>query len=175
MITLLDGPMGTQLLARGVPTPAPLWSAHGLIDALDVVGDVHAAYRAAGATVHTTNTFRTQRRWAGEGWAQLTLRAVEVCRRRAGGPGMTVAGSIAPIQDCYRPDLSPDDPRPEHRWMAQALAAAGCDMLLVETFPHVAEGLVAVEEAVAPLLKRRVDPASLRRREFSSALASSSV
>ena len=27
---LLDGPMGTELLARGVPTPLPGWSAHAL-------------------------------------------------------------------------------------------------------------------------------------------------
>ena len=33
--------------------------------------------------------------------------------------------------------------------MAQALAAAGVDIILVETFPHIGEALIAVEEAVA--------------------------
>ena len=60
-----------------------------------------------------------------------------------------VAGSLAPLEDCYRPDLSPRDARPEHRAMARALAAAGVDVILCETFPHVGEALVAVEEAAA--------------------------
>jgi S-methylmethionine-dependent homocysteine/selenocysteine methylase len=60
-----------------------------------------------------------------------------------------VAGCIAPIADCYRPDLSPPDPRPDHRALAEVLAAAGVDILLCETFPHVGEALIAVEEAVA--------------------------
>src|SRR5262249_21434741 len=54
-----------------------------------------------------------------------------------------------PLGDCYRPDLSPPDPRPEHREMARELAAAGVDLILCETFPHVGEALIAVEEAAA--------------------------
>jgi S-methylmethionine-dependent homocysteine/selenocysteine methylase len=53
------------------------------------------------------------------------------------------------LEDCYRPDLSPQEARPEHRELCRALAAAGVDLLLCETFPHVGEALVAVEEAVA--------------------------
>jgi S-methylmethionine-dependent homocysteine/selenocysteine methylase len=52
------------------------------------------------------------------------------------------------LEDCYRPDLSPPDPRPEHRELARCLADAGVDLLLCETFPHIGEGLIAVEEAV---------------------------
>ena len=58
-------------------------------------------------------------------------------------------GSIAPVADCYRPDLSPGSAsRPEHRELARALAAAGVDVLLCETFPAPLEAVVAVEEAV---------------------------
>jgi S-methylmethionine-dependent homocysteine/selenocysteine methylase len=59
-----------------------------------------------------------------------------------------VAGSIAPLEDCYRPDLSPQECRGEHRELAEVLADCGCDLLLCETFPHAGEALVAVEEAV---------------------------
>src|SRR6185436_19015238 len=75
-------------------------------------------------------------------------RAVAIARA-AVPAGHRVAGSLAPLEDCYRPDRSPADPRPEHREMARALAAAGVDLILCETFPHVGEALVAVEEAVA--------------------------
>jgi len=36
VIAILDGPMGTELGARGVPTPEPLWSAEGLESAPEV-------------------------------------------------------------------------------------------------------------------------------------------
>jgi S-methylmethionine-dependent homocysteine/selenocysteine methylase len=159
MVVVLDGPVGTELAARGVPTPAPAWSAAALDSAPDVVEQIHRDYAAAGAVVHTAATFRTTQRAVGSRWQELTLRAVEFARRGAGLPlpadvtgaasRPRVAGSIAPLEDCYRPDLSPADPRPEHRALARALAAAGVDLLLCETFPHVGEALIAVEEAVA--------------------------
>jgi S-methylmethionine-dependent homocysteine/selenocysteine methylase len=152
-IVVLDGPLGTELAARGIETPAPLWSAAALLDArgCDVVRAIHRDYARAGATVHTANTFRTKRRQAGAAWAELTARAVSLAREavRDAGSGHRIAGSIAPLEDCYRPDLSPAEARQEHRAMAQALARAGVDVLLCETFPHVGEALVALDEAVA--------------------------
>ncbi len=147
MWTLLDGPMGTELAARGVRTELPEWSARGLIDAPQAVAAIHRDYRDAGATVHTANTFRTKRRQVGDRWEELARLAVALARD-AIGRAERVAGSIAPLEDCYRPDSSPADPRAEHRELAAVLADAGCDVLLCETFPHVGEALVAVEEAV---------------------------
>jgi len=147
-ITILDGPMGTELAARGVPTPAPEWSAWALLHQPEVVAEIHAGYAAAGATVHTANTFRTKQRSLGASWARAAEQAVQIARA-ALPRGHRVAGSIAPLEDCYRPDLSPPNPRPEHRELARALARAGVDVLLCETFPHPDEALVAVEEAVA--------------------------
>jgi S-methylmethionine-dependent homocysteine/selenocysteine methylase len=148
VITILDGPLGTELAARGVPTPAPAWSAFALDHAPEVVAAIHRDYAAAGAAVHTATTFRTRPRQVGDGWEDLARRAVALARG-AVPPGHRVAGSLAPLEDCYRPDLSPRDPRPEHRALARVLASAGVDLLLCETFPHVGEALVAVEEAVA--------------------------
>ena len=88
-------------------------------------------------------------------WGALVDRAVALARAGAEArPGSRVAGSIAPLEDCYRPDLSPapDDPdgcRSEHRALAERLAAAGCDLLLCETFPRVDEALLAAEAALA--------------------------
>lgn len=147
-LTILDGPIGSLLSSYGVATPAPLWSAAALESAPDVVGRIHDEYATAGASVHTAGTFRTKERQAGPAWERLTRLAVDLARRSVPG-GHRVAGSLAPLEDCYRPDLSPRDPRPEHRAMARALAAAGVDLILCETFPHVGEALVAVEEAAA--------------------------
>jgi len=57
-------------------------------------------------------------------------------------------GSIAPIADCYRPDLSPPNPGPQHRELAEVLSQAGVDLILCETFPHIEEGLSAAEAAL---------------------------
>ncbi len=147
-ITILDGPLGTALADRGVATPAPLWSAAALTSHPGVVADIHRAYARAGATVHTANTFRTSRRAAGPQWRTLTRTAVALARSVLPREHR-LAGSIAPLEDCYTPARSPARPGPEHALLAAALVEAGCELLLCETFPHLGEGLAAVEAAVA--------------------------
>ncbi len=157
-LTILDGPMGTQLLARGVPTPLPGWSAHAIESHPEAIAAIHRDYARAGAAVHTANTFRARRRTFPLAWRELAARAVRLARRSV-PPGHRIAGSIAPLEDCYRPDLSPawSDPRAvreEHRELAQVLAGyddpgARCDLLLCETFPHPGEALIAAEQALA--------------------------
>lgn len=148
VVTILDGPIGTELAARGVPTPPGEWSAWAIRHAPATLAALHAEYAAAGATVHTANTFRAQPGVYGADFEGILGEAVALARGAVPSTHQ-VAGAIAPINDCYEPWRSPAQPRPAHRQMAQALAAAGVDLLLCETFPHVGEGLIAVEEAVA--------------------------
>lgn len=148
MVLVLDGPVGTELDRRGVALSLPRWSAAAIDGAPGVLAEVHRDYARAGATIHTAATFRTTQRAAGPGWERLARRAVELARASV-DPAHRVAGSIAPLEDCYRPDLSPADPRPEHRALARTLAGSSVDLLLCETFPHPGEALVALEEAVA--------------------------
>jgi S-methylmethionine-dependent homocysteine/selenocysteine methylase len=154
-LVVLDGPMGTELERRGVALPAPAWSAAALDVAPEVVAAVHRDYVAAGATVHTACTFRTKRRSVGPRWEELARRAVRIAREAVGeGPPVAtrdrrrVAGSIAPLEDCYRRDLSPGAAsRAEHRELTRVLADEGVDVLLCETHPEPTEAVVAVEEA----------------------------
>jgi S-methylmethionine-dependent homocysteine/selenocysteine methylase len=146
-VIVLDGPMGTELAARGVSTHGRAWSASALDRAPEVVAQIHRDYAAAGATVHTANTFRTQRRAVGVRWEELARRGVDIARASV-PDGHRVAGSMAPLEDCYRPDLSPGTSgRAEHAALAAVLADAGVDVLLCETFASPVEGVVAVEEA----------------------------
>lgn len=139
--------MGTELGARGVPLPPPAWSAEAVRTHPKVVEAIHREYADAGAKVHRTNTFRTQPRIYGEAYRSLVVTAVKIAKRTGG----RIAGSMAPVGDCYRPDLSPEEhvARACHHAMASALASAGCDLILCETFPHAVEARIAVEEAVA--------------------------
>ncbi|MFW2388170.1 MAG: homocysteine S-methyltransferase family protein [Polyangiales bacterium] len=148
-VQILDGAIGTELGERGFSLDAPRWSAQVIEDAPDILAEVHAAYAQAGATLHTANTFRTQPRAFGEGWLAALDAAVRIAREAA-GPGNVLLGSMAPVMDCYRPDLSPGEAaRQEHRSVATALTRSGVDVLLCETFAHGPEALVAVEEATA--------------------------
>jgi S-methylmethionine-dependent homocysteine/selenocysteine methylase len=144
---ILDGAIGTELIARGVRLEGADWSARAIRHAPEVLSEVHAAYAEAGATLHTANTFRTQPGVLGDRWRD-DLRSAVAIAKAAVPEGQKVLGSIAPIEDCYRPDLSPGSAAlPRHRETARALAEAGCDVLLCETFAHEAEALAALEAA----------------------------
>jgi homocysteine S-methyltransferase len=157
---LLDGATGADLFARGVRTPPPLWSAWALLTHQPTVRQIARDHVAAGADVVTTNTFRTHARnlaMAGEKTRaeELTARAVRLAREGAdasrGVRTVAVAGSLSPLEDCYRPDLVPPDEAlaAEHARQARALADGGCDAILVETMNCVRESVAATRAAVA--------------------------
>jgi len=158
---LLDAAMGTELERRGAVTVLPLWSAAALLDAPRIVFDIHAADTAAGADVLTANTFRTHARSlarAGlDGQSELlTWRAVSLAREAAdlAAEPPFVVGSLSPLEDCYRPDLVPDDVAldREHALQAEALAAAEVDGILLETHNTVREIAAAARAAAATRL-----------------------
>jgi S-methylmethionine-dependent homocysteine/selenocysteine methylase len=158
---LLDGATGTELERRGAKSTLPLWSAHALLHDPALVGRIHADYVAAGAELLTANTFRTQRRTlerdgVGEQAAALTARAVALARTAAarGDQSVQVLGSAPPLEDCFRPDLVPDEASlaREHGEHAANLAAAGVDAILLETMNTIREALAALRAARATRL-----------------------
>ncbi|MCO6457663.1 MAG: homocysteine S-methyltransferase family protein [Pirellulaceae bacterium] len=158
----LDGATGTELQRRGFPTQLPLWSAAALWECPDLLLRIHQDYVQAGAELLTANTFRTHGRNLAAAGRQdqaglWTHRAVELARqaavlaRQAAGERVWVAGSLAPLEDCYCPELVPpdDDLRREHSQMARHLAEAGVDLILVETQNSIREAVAATRAAVA--------------------------
>jgi S-methylmethionine-dependent homocysteine/selenocysteine methylase len=153
---LLDGPTGTELHRRGVDTSLPLWSARAIEEAPDILESIHRDYVEAGAEVLTACTFRTHERSLAAGGraglaAEWTRRAVEIARLAAAGRPAFVAGSLAPLEDCYSPELCPDDVdlEREHAAMARHLADAGVDLVLAETHNTVRESEAAACAAAA--------------------------
>jgi len=153
---LLDGATGTELEARGVRVDLPLWSTWGLLEAPDVLRDIHADYLRAGAEAVTTATFRTHARsLAAAGHAaraaeltalatRLARDAIELTERDA-----FVLGSAAPLEDCYEPARVPDDAAlaRKHASHASHLRRAGVDAVLVETINTLREGVAAARAA----------------------------
>ncbi len=138
-ITLLDGGMGQELIHRAGDRPTPLWSTQVMVDHPGMVAAVHADYRDAGATVHTTNSYAIHHdRLAGtplEGqFAALYARALHEVSGFS-----RVAGAIGPLAASYRPDLHPDHETavPLYAEVANALAP-GCDLIICETVASLA-------------------------------------
>ena len=153
---VLDGGTGTELDRRGVDISLPLWSARAIIDAPQTLLEVHRDYLLAGADLITANTFRTHRRSLAKAGvadraAELTMRAVAIAREacRQFEPRARVLGSVAPLEDCYSPDLVPDVSacNVEHAEMIDHLAQAGADLILIETMMHPREAEAAADAA----------------------------
>ena len=153
-ITLLDGGMGQELLARTGDEPTPLWATQVMIDHPDVVRDIHADYFAAGATVATINSYAIHhdrlipfgRDAMFEGLHHKALsQAAEA--RAAHGAGR-IAGSLGPLVASYRPDLCPPvhEAAPKYAEIV-ALQASHVDLFICETMASVAQAEGALRGA----------------------------
>jgi S-methylmethionine-dependent homocysteine/selenocysteine methylase len=150
---VLDGALGTELEGRGVNTSGKSWTARGLVSHPDLVYRIHRDYLYEGADIITANTFRTNPRAlkdTGLDAEALTKKAVRIARRarREKNPLVRVAGSIAPVEDCYSPHLAPRSDASlveEHRIMARWLDEARVDIILIETMSTIGEALCALQ------------------------------
>lgn len=145
-ITLLDGGMGQELLARTGDDPTPLWATQVMIDHPDVVREIHADYFAAGATIATTNTYAIHHdRLVGFGKGDLfeTLHrkalAQAVEARNAHGSGR-IAGSLGPLVASYRDDVTRPFAEAQAKYAEIArLMAPVVDLILIETQATLAQ------------------------------------
>lgn len=153
-LLILDGATGTELERRGYTLVPPVWSASVLWEAPETLQAIHRDYVAAGARLITANTFRTHARNLAAGnreqeaahWTEVAVRLA----REAVGDSAWVAGSQAPLGDCYRPEQTPEDERQmleDHRQHARNLARAGVDAILVETQITIREAVAATQAA----------------------------
>jgi homocysteine S-methyltransferase len=154
----MDGAMGSEIHSRGVSTKLPLWSAEALITEPEVVRRIHEDYIQAGAEIIITNTFSTTDRILKRGRAkhsgrELTVLACHLAQQARKNVGamhdVYIAGSVAPLEDCYSPELTPPEPelRKEHRAMADDLRRGGVDFILIETMITLRETLAALRAA----------------------------
>jgi len=144
---LLDGATGTELSRRGVDLSGESWTASAIRQHPQLLQDIHTDYARAGAEVLTANTFRTHPsslRCLGleSEAAALTREAVELAR--SASDECWIAGSIAPIGDCYSPNQTPDSAtlHHEHSTMVDNLVAADVDLILIETQLTIREAVL---------------------------------
>lgn len=145
---LLDGAIGTELAARGFSTDRPGWSVAATWEAPALLCEVYRDYVAAGSDAITANTFRahasTLATLTETSQREVIAECVQLVRR---AEPRFVLGSIGTVADCYSPNLVPDDRTlaSEHAKIAEALAAADVDGVVLETMNTAREAMIALQ------------------------------
>lgn len=157
----LDGGLATWLESRGHDLAGPLWSARLLLEAPEEIRAAHRAFLDAGAEVVLSAGYQL----SGPGLARaglpperadaLTARAIRLAREAIADAGVAawVAASLGPYGALLadgseyrgRYDVSPGRLRDVHAPRIAAAAAAGPDLLALETVPSGAEVTVLVD------------------------------
>jgi 5-methyltetrahydrofolate--homocysteine methyltransferase len=153
-----DGAWGTQLMQRGLPPGRPPeWFA---LERPEVIEEVARLYVEAGADLVTTDTFggtsfRLKLHGLDAERARVNRQAVEAVRRAVAGRAL-VSASVGPSGQILEPygDTSPDAVEAAFAEQIDTLAAAGADVLCIETMSDLTEATCAVRaaRAVAPRL-----------------------
>jgi len=154
MITLLDGGLGQELVARSGDAPTPLWSTQVMMDHPGLTRGLHADYFAAGASLATTNTYalhhdRLIRAGCDARFGDLYAQALaEAAAARAGHGRGLIAGSMGPLVASYRPETLPPHAEAVARYAEiAAILAPACDVLLAETVASLAHARAVIEGA----------------------------
>ena len=167
---VLDGGLASELAARGHDLSDDLWSARCLLDAPDVIRDVHLDYLDAGADVVISASYQAsfeglRRHGLDERAAEgLLRRSVEIAREacdafwsvpenRRGRRRPMMAASVGPY-GAFRADgseftgdydLDAQGLRDFHARRFAVLADAGADLLACETIPSRVEARVLAD------------------------------
>ena len=162
---ILDGAMGSELIKNGLRLPNHIWSADANIQHPKLVQKIHRQYVDAGADYIITNTFRTSPR----AYQKIGLNRTKACQmaekslmqavehaKNAADADTKIIGSIAPLEDCYKPELFPgsDSALSEFSQLGYWMAETEVDILILETMNSMEEtgaGLCALKDIDLPI------------------------
>lgn len=112
-ILILDGGMNRELQRQSAPFKQPEWSALAMIQAPEMVAEVHQYFVKNGSEVITTNSYALVPLHIGEKrFQEQALAASAGLARQAADEShsqVQIAGSIPPHLSSYRPDLFKPD------------------------------------------------------------------
>ena len=165
-VIVLDGAVGSEIERLGGKMDLASWCATANLTDPDKVRRVHEAYLEAGTDVITTNTFATCRHvldasGLGDKTVNINRRAVELAvqARESIAPDrpVAIAGSMSNTMAWVPGSVGTDPafaPSPEQEFtnyqeMADTLAEAGCDLLIIEMLLDTDHGCRVLEAALA--------------------------
>ena len=157
---LLDGAMGTELIARGIEPGT--CNDYLNVESPDIVFDIHCAYLRAGSDAVLTNTFGANkyalaRHGLAERIEEINRTGARIARQAAqeisnresqiSNFGRYVLGDIGPSGDFLQPlgDLQPKQLRAAYAEQANGLLAGGVDGFIIETMTALDEAEIAIE------------------------------
>lgn len=144
-VLLGDGAYGTELLRRGALPGRPLDELN--LTRPELVLALHREYREAGSELTKTNTFLANGFRLKPHGLDGRIREINeagVRLAREGARGGFVAGVVGPLTECPWGERSA-----YYQEQVSALAQAGCDVLLLETFQEASDLMAAVTAARA--------------------------
>ena len=156
--------MGTELIKRNINLNKYIWSASENINNPELIYNIHKEYINSGADYITTNTFRATPRayykydksknYINKAKTSF-IKSVEIAKRAAEKSIQTV-GSIAPLEDCYLPQLFPGKKIAyvEFSQLADWFCNIGVDVIMLETMNSIVEteiALKALDNVTMPL------------------------
>ncbi len=148
-VFLLDGAMGTQLIASGIELGQCCDYLN--IEQGDTIFEIHRSYFRAGSDAVLTNTFGANkfalaRHCLGDKVEEINAVAAKIARRAA-GTGKYVLGDIGPSGDFLEPlgNLKPEGLKEAFIEQAKALSAGGVDGFIIETQTSLDEATITVE------------------------------
>lgn len=149
---MLDGAMGTMLMAAGLMFGDPPDQWNILPDKKDKVRSVYRGYLDAGSQIILTNSFggtsyRLKMHNLQSQVFEINKAAAALAREEAGD--RVVAGSIGPTGELFEPmgNMTYEGAVDAFAAQAEGLAAGGADVLWVETMSDLQEVRAAIEGA----------------------------
>lgn len=139
---IMDGGVSTEMERKGLAMNGDVWSGAAHIDHGDIVLAVHEDYMRAGAEIITANTFATARHvlnsiGKGDDAARITRDGVALAKQARDNVAtgdVWIAGSMSSMPSLEQISVTAtgDAARDSYREHADAMAEAGCDLILAE-------------------------------------------
>jgi len=148
-LLILDGAMGTQLIASGIGVGK--CNDYLNIESPDIISNIHRAYLRAGSNAILTNTFGANkfalaRHGLAEKVEEINSAGAQIARQAA-GEQKYILGDIGPTGDFLKPlgNLEPQDLKDAFVRQAKSLLAGGADGFIIETMTALDEAEIAIE------------------------------
>ncbi|MFQ6035261.1 MAG: homocysteine S-methyltransferase family protein [Sedimentisphaerales bacterium] len=146
---LLDGAMGTELIAHGLE--AGKCNDYLNVESPGIISDVHRSYLKAGSDAILTNTFGANRfalarHGLDDKVEKINLAGAQIARKAVENEKY-VLGDVGPSGDFLQPlgNLKPEELKDAFRRQAKALLDGGVDGFIIETMTALDEATIAIE------------------------------
>ncbi len=156
---IMDGGVSTEMERKGLAMDGDVWSGTAHLSHPDLVREVHEDYIRAGAEVITANTFAAAshvlaRVGRSNDAAKINRDAIALAKQardNAASGDVWIAGSMSSMPSLEQISITATGPaaRDSYREQADALAEAGCDLIVAEMMIDAENAGLVMEAANA--------------------------